>query len=279
MVKTRSSTDLCWASIWMGASLLTKSNGLVMVATLGTLFFLHTLLIFKDREHFQAKKTKLIRDFSLLTLIFTTAFLLNFGDNIYYYLTGSSNDWLLSNVSQSINAGLKVGNKPENYLIFDSATYLLHPFISTWEDISGRQYFWNFLLRSSLSSEFSFQGSTLSYWGITNGIFLLFSLASIVILFLQKQPYQSLRCFCLKCYKQLPWILTLILSLFLLLAYRIKVPLSCNTDFRYIYPALINILFFASLAWKKPKTYPIPAFLSFGLVLIATNSFLWISLV
>lgn len=277
--KTRASIHLFWAGIWMGASLLTKSNGLVMVATIASLFFIHTLHILKNRENFHTKKIKLIRDFSLLTLVFTTAFLLNFGDNIYYYLKGSSQDWLLSNVSQSINSGLKVRNNPENYLIFDSATYLLNPFISTWEDISGRQYFWNFLLRSSLSSEFSFQGNVMRYWGISNGIFLLISLGSIAILFLQKQPQQSLKNLSLSIYKQLPWVLTLVLPFFLLVAYRIKVPLSCNTDFRYIYPALINILFFAVLAWKKPKTYPIPAMLSLGLVLIATNSFLWMSFI
>lgn len=277
--KTRDSWTLCWAGVWMGASLLTKSNGLTVVATLGVLFSCHVFSSLKYKENFQYKKKKLILDFLMLSGIFTTTFLLNFGDNIYYYLKGSTNDWLLSNVSQSINEGLKVGNSAQNYVIFDLATYLLHPFISTWDDISGRQYFWNFLLRSSLSSEFSFQGNMLSYWGISNGILLLLSLAGIVILFLQKQPYQSVKNFSLNCYKQLPWILTLVLPFFLLLAYRIKAPLSCNTDFRYIYPVLINIIFLAALSWKTPKTFPIPAFLSLGLILIAANSLIWVNLI
>lgn len=276
--KTRSSWDLGWAAIWMGASLLTKSNGLAMTATLGILFLVHMLLTLKDKEHFQHKKQKLVRDFSMLSVIVATAFLLNFGDNIYFYLKGASSDWLLSNVSQTINAGLKVGNEPQNYLIFDSATFLLHPFISTWEDSSGRQYFWNFVWRSSLSSEFSFPGEALKYWGISNGILLLFVLAGIAIYFLQEQPFVSRKTLLLSSYKHLPWILTLILPFLLLLAYRIKVPLSCNTDFRYIYPVLTNIIFFACLAWKKPKTFPIPAIFALGLALIAANSVIWISL-
>lgn len=276
--KTRASIQLFWASLWMGASLLTKSNGLAMTATIGILFLLHMALIFQHKEHFQAKKKKLLRDLFILTGVFTTAFLLNFGDNIYYYLKGTSSDWLLSNVSQSINSGLKVNNAPANYLIFDLATYLQHPFISTWDDISGRQYFWNFVWRSSLSSEFSFQGNVLRYWGISNGVFLLLALMGTCIYFLQKQPLTSRASFILAAYKNLPWVLTLVLPFILLLAYRIKVPLSCNTDFRYIYPVLINILFFACLAWKKPKALPIPAALTLGLALIGVSSLLWVKL-
>ncbi|GGY73181.1 hypothetical protein GCM10011613_17810 [Cellvibrio zantedeschiae] len=277
--KTRASSDLIWASLWMGASLLTKSNGLAMTSTLGALFFLHMVLIFTDKQHFQAKKTKLIRDFSIMSAIFATALLLNFGDNIYYYLKGTSSDWLLSNVSESINSGLKVNNNLENYLVFDLATYVLHPFISTWDDISGRQYFWNFVWRSSLTSEFYFQGDALKYWGVSNGIFLLCALAGTCIYFLQKQPYTTRREMILGAYKYLPWILTLVLPFLLLLAYRIKVPLSCNTDFRYIYPVLINIIFFACLTWKKPKELPIPAVLTLGLGIIGASSLYWIKLI
>ncbi len=188
----------------------------------------------------------------------------------------TSSDWLLSNVSQSINSGLKVKNNPENYLIFDSATYVQHPFISTWDDISGRQYFWNFVWRSSLSSEFSFQGDALRFWGVSNGILLLLALMGSCIYYLQKQPYTTRSHIILASYKVLPWILTLVFPFILLLAYRIKVPLSCNTDFRYIYPVLANIIFFACVAWKEPKKFPIPAALVLSLVLIGANSIFWI---
>jgi hypothetical protein len=275
--KTRASVHLFWASLWMGASLLTKSNGLVMAATLGILFLLHIILIVKNRSHFQQKKKKLAQDFAIFSSIVFIALALNFGDNIYYYAKGTSSDWLLSNVSQTISSGLKVNNNPENYLIFDLATYLQHPFISTWDDISGRQYFWNFVWRSSLSSEFSFQGDALRLWGLSNGILLLFALAGGCIYFLQKQPYTTRSHALLASYKVLPWILALILPFILLLAYRIKIPLSCNTDFRYIYPVLVNIIFFICLAWKEPKKFPISALFAFSLVLIAANSIFWIT--
>jgi hypothetical protein len=274
--KTRASAHLFWASLWMGASLLTKSNGLAMTATLGILFLLHMVLIFKDRAHFQQKKKKLVRDFAILSSIVFIALALNFGDNIYYYAKGTSSDWLLSNVSQSINSGLKVKNNPESYLLFDLATYLQHPFISTWDDISGRQYFWNFVWRSSLSSEFSFQGDKLQFWGVSNGILLLLALIGSCIYYLQKQPYTTSTHIILASYKVLPWILTLVFPFVLLLAYRIKVPLSCNTDFRYIYPVLVNIIFFACMVWKEPKKFPIPAVLVLSLVLIGANSIFWI---
>jgi len=275
--KSRSSVYLFWASLWMGASLLTKSNGLAMTATLGLLFLFHIFYTYKDKMHFHNKKNKLIRDFAILSCTFFTAFLLNFGDNIYYFVTGSSSDWLLSNVSESINPGLKVNNEPENYLVFDSATFLLHPFISTWNDISGRQYFWNFVWRSSLSSEFSFEGDTFKHWGIVNGILLLMMLAGIAVYFLQKQPVTNLVTINRAMHKNMPWILSLVFSFILLLAYRIKVPLSCNTDFRYIYPVLISIIFFACLSWKEPKKLPIPALFTLSLVAIAVNTISWIN--
>lgn len=271
------SAALCWASIWMAAAMLTKSNGLIAAATLGLLFICHLYLVARKPARLRRQKTKAIKDTAVAGSLFFLALSLNFGDNVYCYLNGTSSDWLLANVGSSINSGLKVNNSLNNYLIFDLSTFLQNPFISTWEDIYGRQYFLNFLWRSSLTSEFFFHGELMDYWGIANGVLLLVAIAGACIYVLQKQPAIHFPQLKVNLYYYLPWLLTLILPFMFLLAYRIKAPVACNTDFRYIYPVLVSLLFFTALVWREPKKFPIPALLSLAIIFIGGNSFVWIA--
>ena len=276
--RKRESATLFWASFWMAASLLSKSNGLAVAAILGILMILHIYSLTRKPQLLQQHKPKLIRDTAIASGLFIAAMLLNFADNVQHYLDGTSEDWLLSNVSEMINPGLKVSNAIQNYIIFDSATFLENPFISTWEDVYGRQYFWNFVLRSSLSSEYFFTGDWMYFWGISNGILLLLSIAGTLTYVLQRQPNKSILEFKRYCYRNAPWILAIIFPFILLLAYRIKVPLSCNTDFRYIYPIIVAILFFTFHSWKNNRSLIIPKLLTLCTTLIGINTLLWIYL-
>lgn len=276
--KKRDSATLFWASLWMAASLLSKSNGLAVAGVLGILVLLHIYSSARKKHLFQQNKTKLIRDVAIAGGLFSCAILLNFADNVKHYLDGTSEDWLLSNVSEMINPGLKVNNEVKNYIIFDSATFLEQPFISTWEDKYGRQYFWNFVLRSSLSSEYFFNGKWMELWGIINGVLLLMMIAGTLIFYLQQQPQTSWNKIKRLSYKNAPWIMALVFPFILLLAYRIKVPLSCNTDFRYIYPVIVPILFFALQPWYTQQKLPIARILTLGAPLIGLNSILWIGI-
>lgn len=276
--KNRESMTLFWASLWMAGSLLSKSNGLAVAGVLGVLVLLHIYSLARKRSLFQQHKTKLFRDAAIAGGLFTCAILLNFADNVKHYLDGTSEDWLLSNVSEMINPGLKVSNEVKNYIIFDSATFLEHPFISTWEDQYGRQYFWNFVLRSSLSSEYFFDGKWMGLWGTINGILLLAMISGALIFYLQQQPTTSWKKLKRLSYRNAPWLMALIFPFILLLAYRIKVPLSCNTDFRYIYPVIVPILFFVLQAWCSPRKLAIPRILTLGAPLIGLNSIIWIGI-
>ena len=276
--KNRESTTLFWASLWMAGSLLSKSNGLAVAGVLGILVLFHIYGLVRKKHLFQQHKTKLFRDVAIAGGLFISAMLLNFADNVKHYLDGTSEDWLLSNVSEMINPGLKVGNDVKNYIVFDSATFVENPFISTWEDKYGRQYFWNFVLRSSLSSEYFFDGKWMDVWGTINGILLLLMISGSLIYYLQRQPETSRNQVKRFTYRNAPWIMALIFPFILLLAYRIKVPLSCNTDFRYIYPVIVPILFFALQAWRNSKTLLIPRVLTLGAPLIGLNSIVWIYL-
>lgn len=276
---SRQSKWLFWASLWMAASLMTKSNGLAVAGILGVLMLLHLYGLVRKPQQWHTNKPAFVRDTALAGGFFVAALALNFADNIKHYLDGTSKDWLLSNVSEMINPGLKVDNDIANYLIFDLATFIENPFISTWSDAYGRQYFWNFVWRSALSSEFFFAGKTLQTWGVINGILLLMMLSGAIIFYLQRQPITSGGSFKRLLYRQAPWVMALVFPFILLLAYRIKVPLSCNTDFRYIYPVLVAILFFVAQSWRQSKQQSlwIPRTLTLGAPLIALNSLWWVA--
>ena len=267
---------LCWAAFWASMALLVKSNALAIWGVLGCLFLLrsaHGWWLHRQRE---LKRRQVYSGLMILGGFFLLSLTLNFGDNIWHYVAGESNDWLLSNVDSSINPRLEVANTPKNYLIFDLATYLQNPFISTWDDRYGRQYFWNFVWRSALTAEFFFDGETMRYWGLTNGVLLLMILTAIAVYGLQKSALiGGGRPYLLALYRILPWLLALIMPFLLLLAYRIKVPLSCNTDFRYIYPVLVPMIFFALRAWTS-KRMVLAKTLSLAAPIIGAASIPWL---
>lgn len=273
--KSRASNDLFWAAIWASAALLTKSNALAIWGVIGILYLVESYRLFSKPANPLARK-KIITNFVILAVCFVVTLALNFGDNIWHYLEGRSEDWLLSNVSTTINARLRVANEPFNYLVFDLATFLKYPFISTWDDIYGRQYFWNFVWRSALSSEFSFRGEALAVWGSVNGVLLLIMLAGICLYGIQQQTLLTRGEIHRALMRNLPWYLALVLPFLLLLAYRIKVPLSCNTDFRYIYPVLLPLLFFSALAWRAQPQLKCARAMALGAPLIALSSWLWL---
>lgn len=114
---------LWYASLWASMALLTKSNALAVWGVIGVLFLVHSYRLWQLRREHPLHLRQIRKNFTILTTCFVVTMALNFGDNLWHYLDGTSSDWLLSNVSESINPGLKVENKPVNYLIFDTATF------------------------------------------------------------------------------------------------------------------------------------------------------------
>jgi hypothetical protein len=262
----------------VAAALITKSSGLALAAALIVLFVIHILRSLRYADTIDNARTAVVRQSLVLGAVLLAALVINFGDNVYYYATGASSDWLLSNVGETINEGLRVRNDLPSYLVFDSATFLQHPFMSTWVDEHGRQYFWNFFWRSSLSSEFSFKGDAFRWWGISNGIGLLLLLTGCSIFVLQYLAITGMRKAVRHMYKYLPWLCTGIFMMALLLAFRIRAPLSCNSDFRYIYTVILPLIVLSGIALKNWRRLPLPAVLSFAMILIGVNTLWWLVL-
>ncbi len=239
-----------WPALVLAAlALITKANGIILFGIIG-IVLLNDLRQTKNFRHF-------FRMSGLATVFFLAAFFVNFADNIYYAATQSGQDWLVSNVVNTINSKLFVVNDPFHYLYFDLKTYLKEPFIDAWHDRYGRQFFWNYLLKSSLFSEFSFPGRILAASVMSALSLLIFVYIGIGMMHARR--------------RQADFIMfsTLILSILALLLYRIKIPVACNTDFRYIFPILIPMAFFFARAIEHFRHRNLPVPFALGIATLA----------
>lgn len=254
MILWKQSLKPLWISILFASlALITKSNGIILFGIIGTLLLIDVI---------SKKEYKLfLKNSSLVLLFFILAFGINFTDNIYYALQGEGKDWLVSNVVNTLNKKLFVSNVFESYIYFDFKTYLVEPYIDAWNDQYGRQYFWNYLFKSSLFAEFFFTlpaqeliASIIS--ALSLGIFIYILIGMVT---LRKEQLSEASIF----------LLILFFSIIALLAYRIKIPVSCNTDFRYILPVIISMGYFYALSikWTQNKGHIVLEWIAYFQVL------------
>lgn len=223
-----------WPALLLASlTLITKANGIVLFAILGMLVLVEVV----QTRHYKA----FLRHAGLGLLFFAGAFLINFADNIYYVMIGEAKDWLLSNVT--INGGLFVKSSAYNYLYFDWQTYLKEPFTNGWNDQYGRQFFWNYMLKSSLFSEFFFDAKR--NLAILIGAVSL-PLFGLMLLGMAVAPITR---------ASLIMGLTLTFAFAAVIVYHIKIPAACHADFRFVYPALIALIYFyaEAVSWLRRK--------------------------
>lgn len=140
--------------------------------------------------------------------------------------------------AQSLHSGLIVGNEVGNYVYFDMEKFLTSPYTSPWHDEMGRQYFWNYAVKTSLFGEFKLLETPAGK--------ILATLVSISFLGLVAT---ALRGFWKNRMKGIHWILLLQgIAFFVALAFlRVKHPYACSNDFRYIVPVLLSFIPFVGL--------------------------------
>jgi len=152
---------------------------------------------------------------------------------------------LLSRITKSdqISQSLYIGNSYTTYTHFDQNTFLRVPFISPWEDVSGRKYIWNYFFKSSLFGEFQFNTPVNKFLGILISYaafcIVLYMFSGLILI--HRKDLIRVCFFCLH--------LGILLLMFFV--YRYNFPSSCNTDFRYIYPVLISFIFFYGFSLEK----------------------------
>ncbi|MCL6588892.1 MAG: hypothetical protein K6U80_02960 [Firmicutes bacterium] len=209
---------------------ITKANALVLYGVTGIIYLWN--LIKKRNPQKYLFKT------AILLIIFSMGFMITFGASVAEKLNGSKAHFLAPNMPDL--GPQEVGNRLINYLWFDLPSFINEPYVYSWEEKAGRQYFWNFNLKTALISEFHFDSafhrtSTFLLTIIFLGM-ILFVITGLVMI-LRKEFKKHLILF-----------LNLILLYVAAVLFRYSIPASCAQDFRYIFPALISFCFFYGYA-------------------------------
>lgn len=174
--------------------------------------------------------------------------------------------------AHSLHGKLQVKNSLFHFIYFDIRSFIEYPFTSPWLDEQGRQFFWNYALKTALFGEF-----TLSRIPIAKTLATIIScsfLGSIII---------AIRGLWNKAINKADLLLIAQGTAFFaaLMFLRFKIPFSCSNDFRYIMPALLSFIPFlvhgatikkASTKWKAASGICIATFVisSVALMLIVT---------
>jgi hypothetical protein len=219
--------DFNLAAVFAGLSMLTKSNGLVAFAVLGVLWGVH---VARDPGRSIGSAAKLAWPAVVLFALPTGATLLR----AIRGGAGAQHHHLLVGNAESLNPQLAVGNGAANYLWFDLKMLVTQPFSSSFTDDAGRQYFANFMIKTSLLGDFQFDGATLSNLAIVMSFLVLPILACVAVAVVYPSREDWL--------VALPLPLTVALSVASLAALRISIPMACSNDFRYILPVTLPAL-------------------------------------
>lgn len=153
---------------------------------------------------------------------------------------------LISNPAALVRqmSNIAVKNNFANYTQLDFNAFLLEPFLDTEKDKTGRQYFWNVLLRSAISGEFLIPGKS----AVIAAKLLAVTLLMLIVMFIggallgwrENKEWMAWGTF---------YLFTCILSIAML---RYRVPVCTSGDFRYIGSAILPFVLTISYLFEKP---------------------------
>jgi hypothetical protein len=141
----------------------------------------------------------------------------------------AGNNWMY------LDPSTYVGNSWRQYLLLDTASYFKLPFVDSARAGTGREYFWNYVLKSSMFGDFDWFHKPVERVLALIMAPLLLALVGLfwvgVVRSLRRPNLHSL-----------PLLVAVFLSFLSLFAHRFYLPYSADNDFRFIYPALIPIV-------------------------------------
>lgn len=225
---------LCWIQdtkdkyLWFsliafGFAIGTRSNALVLIPVIGTaVLYQWCRHIFRFSKVFSVGMV-----FSLLCIALGIAG--NFGRTAYYHITERNTmPYIVGNIA-SIQQTQAVKTTLEHMLLIDMQQLFNPPFLTWWHDYTGRQYFWNAMLKTSLFEHFSWRD-------VQRAKMLLFLLLALIAYTIISTCTQTIQ-------KRLEWricVITLFIPIVMLMINRIMHPYAPSQDFRYIYPSLVS---------------------------------------
>ncbi len=227
------------AVIFVCFSLLAKATGLLLFAAL-TLLFMY--LAVKTPSKVKHLSWHMLGASLLLGALYVLKTIL-WKDGTYFQMN-------------MLSENLKVKQSFYHFLILDLSTFFREPYALPLDPNSGREYFWNYFLKSFSFGEFTIQNAFNFQLAQLRNAGIVLVLCYSAFLWTQKK----LRA------KALP---VLIFSLCFIaghLAYRGYHPYSSSADGRLIYPGIL--LFFAPLIMSRSKwiRYALGTFVGLGLL-------------
>lgn len=232
-------------------ALWTKSTGVV---TLGMFFVFMMSGIFTHSRLFEKSRPECVAWTMFVVIV------------VAFFLQRTMGPELVGNANV-LNSAMIVQNGAPNYLFFDLRNFLESPYTSCWNSSMGREFFWNFILKTSLFGEWSLLPTAVGR--------LLATVISVLLLGL---VVYAIRAFWKIRLGLVHWILLLqgIAFVAALMALRMKYPYACSNDFRYIVPVLLSFCPFvamgvtlkdSSIKWRVMGYILVPAFIVSSAVL------------
>jgi hypothetical protein len=220
-----------FAALSGALAVVTKTNGLLVFAVLVILLGAH--LVERYRQGRPAPPGRVLkRAWPALALAVASSGLA-LGRSVIDTLAGRQGNVLVANANH-LSSELAVGNRADNYLWFDARIFVTQAFTSPWDDGKGRQFFWNYLLKTALFGEYHFVH--VAAWSLAVVLSLLFlGMCAHVVFSTLTRPLSEWHC-------ELPLFLMAGGLLASLAALRMMIPNSCTGDFRYILPVLMPFL-------------------------------------
>ncbi len=217
--------DLLLSLAYLGLGSLVKNTVLPLGACYG-LYFCYSII----KKSAGLSLTEILsnkpihRELTAISLLVAIAFISVLPKIIHYFNHQLDGTEALLFPGVSSHGGLSIKVSVANFIPFYSLTGLSEPFISPWDDRTGRNNFWTYMFKSALTAELSsglYSSKLLAYLYMSGAYILLF----IAILGLRNKTI----------------LLSGLLTLLLLVcaAGPILATLAkhnaCNQDFRYIY--------------------------------------------
>ena len=226
--KDRSGKHLLVAAIASLLAIWTKTTGAISVGVCVLAFLFG---FFGPVGWIRPKKSEVV------------SFVIIFATIVGYVVHMVVSDGSLVANAHSLHGGLKVGNDWVNFLYVDLQQMVAHPFVNAWDDELGRQYFWNYMMKTSLFGEFVLlkKGAGVVFAELVNISFLVLVVYGLRGFWKKKVSRRSLL------------FTAQFLAFVLALAFlRFKHPFSCSNDFRYIAPVLLSVIPFMAMGVTVP---------------------------
>jgi hypothetical protein len=240
--------DVLWASLFATLGVLTKVNDLVAFAVLLLAIVGRLALLEHDRRILEY-----LRRLSIATSGLVVAVAASLGVALREWLAGRRQHLLASNANSN-PVLLLVGDHAKNYLWLDLPTFLKQPFTSPWDDAGGRQWFWNYLLKTSLFGEFDYPNPWLRRLAVLISALLLAMIVQLLVgtAFVRRRQWLD----------GMPLLASALLWVASLASLRITAPRSCSNDFRYILPVILPCAYAyvrSEMRWRERGWRFVPA--------------------